>query len=96
MSSLFGNAAPTATTTKDVDREKQRRLAGPWLHAWHDPVAGIKAFSCCVRLTDVMADGEYKLIIADGDRKLKVYKGTDTHPAVLFVAGAPLKLASLL
>lgn len=34
-----------------------------------------QAFSACVRLADVHADGEYKLLVADSDRKLKVYKG---------------------
>lgn len=57
----------------------QRRLAGPWLHAWHDPVANLSAFSSCVRLADINADGEYKLLVADGDKKLKVYKGWCTH-----------------
>lgn len=76
MSSLFGNAPNNKPSIQSEDqRERQRRLAGPWLHAWHDPVAGIKAFSSCVRLSDIMADGEYRLLIADSDRKLKHYKG---------------------
>ena len=54
-------------------------MAGPWLNAWFDPVAGIKSYSSCVRLADVSGDGEYKLLVADADRKLKVYKGTALH-----------------
>ena len=47
-----------------------------WLHAWYDPVAGLKTLSQCLRFADVGADGEYRLIVADQDRKMKVYKGT--------------------
>jgi len=57
-------------------RAQQKRLAGPWLHAWHDPVANIKAFSQCVRLVDLQGNGEHMLLVADADKKLKVYKGT--------------------
>mmetsp|Transcript_50681 Transcript_50681/g.99275 ORF Transcript_50681/g.99275 Transcript_50681/m.99275 type:complete len:589 (-) Transcript_50681:207-1973(-) len=63
--------------SKDEARARERRAAGPWLHAWHDPVAGVKAFSQCVRLCDVRGDGENKLLIADANKILKVYKGTD-------------------
>src|SRR4051812_2931200 len=51
-------------------------VVGPWLNAWHDTVANVKAFSPCVRLADLNATGEYLLLIADADKKLKVYKGT--------------------
>jgi Bardet-Biedl syndrome 1 protein len=49
---------------------------GPWLHAWHDPVSNIRAHSSCVRLVDLNADGSNILLVADHDRKMKVYKGT--------------------
>jgi hypothetical protein len=43
MSSLFGNGpVASATLSKEELRAQQRRLAGPWLHAWHDPVANVK------------------------------------------------------
>eukprot|EP01038_Epipyxis_sp_PR26KG_P009508 gene9508-12808_t len=48
----------------------------PLLHAWYDPLAGIKAHSACVRLADLNCDGDSKLVICDLDKKLKVYKGT--------------------
>lgn len=78
-SSLFGNGTPAARLALEEKLAEERRKAGPWLHAWHDPVAGIKAFSCCVRLADETAEGESKLLIADGDKKLKVYKGTSLY-----------------
>jgi hypothetical protein len=77
--------------------------AGPWLHAWYDPVAGVKTFSQCVRglgrelqvavdtapiaphpppatrrcmrLADLAGDGDYRLIVVDQDKRMKVYKG---------------------
>lgn len=48
-----------------------------WLHAWHDPVAGIKAFTPCVRLADLNGDGDSKLLVGTADKRLKIYKGTN-------------------
>lgn len=51
-------------------------VRGPWLHAWYDPLAGIKTMTPLVRLADLNSDGDSKLLICDIDKKLKVYKGT--------------------
>jgi Bardet-Biedl syndrome 1 protein len=49
----------------------------PLLHAWHDPLAGLKGVnSACVKLADLNCDGDSKLCVCDRDKKLKVYKGT--------------------
>jgi hypothetical protein len=48
----------------------------PFLHAWHDPLAGLKVHSSCVQLADLDCDGDSKLCICDLDKKLKIYKGT--------------------
>ena len=48
--------------------------ADPWLHAWHDPVGGIKAWSACSQLVDLNGDGDCKFIVADMEKNLKVYK----------------------
>jgi hypothetical protein len=45
-----------------------------WLNAYHDPVAGLRAFSQNIRLADVHGDGEFRLLVADVDKKLKVFK----------------------
>ena len=47
-----------------------------WLDAWHDPVAGLRTHGMCVRLVDLYGDGDAKLLVADQDRKLTVYKNT--------------------
>jgi len=71
-----GAAAGSGELSKEELRAAAKRAAGPWLNAWHDTVANVKAFSPCVRLADLNATGEYLLLIADADKKLKVYKGT--------------------
>jgi hypothetical protein len=57
-----------------------KTMSSVWLDAWHDPVAGLKTHSACVRLVDLHGDGDSKLLIADTERKLAVYKGV-THPS---------------
>jgi Bardet-Biedl syndrome 1 protein len=47
----------------------------PWLHAWHDPLAGLRTAASCVRLCDLFCDGDVKLIIGDFSKKLRIYKG---------------------
>ena len=51
-----------------------------WLEAHYDPVASLYTFSQCITLSDINADNDNKLIVADlgtgsYDMKLKVYKG---------------------
>lgn len=57
-------------------------MKSKWLDAYHDPVASLYTFTQCITLSDIQADGDWKLIIADlgtgsFNMKLKVYKGTD-------------------
>lgn len=56
------------TSTKKVAKS-------PWLSAYHNSVAGIRAYSNCMALVDVYGDGDAKLVVADSDRRLKMYKG---------------------
>jgi len=46
-----------------------------WIDLHSDLVAGIKTFSQNIALADIMSDGEWKLICADLNTKLKVFKG---------------------
>lgn len=70
-------AASLGHQALEAHREREEaRSRKVWLHAWHDPVAGLKAFSSCVRLADLNGDGDCKLLVAGMDRKLRVYKGT--------------------
>lgn len=48
----------------------------PWLQAFSDPVAGIKCFSQSLRFVDLAGDGEFRLVVADLDKRLKVFRGT--------------------
>lgn len=42
-----------------------------WLEAWNDPVAGVKAYSPCMTTADLFGDGDWRLVVATMDRKLK-------------------------
>jgi hypothetical protein len=64
-------ADPAAAAAKIAEK-----AAGPWLHAWHDPLAGLKTVTGCVRFADLNGDGDSKLCVCDFEKKLKVYKGT--------------------
>ena len=54
-----------------------------WLDAWHDPVASIHTTSSCIRVADVTGDGDPKLLVADQNRTLRMYKGAHIFGRVL-------------
>eukprot|EP00878_Enallax_costatus_P007416 GHUV01007766.1.p1 GENE.GHUV01007766.1~~GHUV01007766.1.p1 ORF type:complete len:464 (+),score=128.94 GHUV01007766.1:2271-3662(+) len=54
-------------------REPPKQL---WLDAWSDPVAGVKAFSNCIHTCNLYGDGDWRLVVADADKTIKVWKGT--------------------
>ncbi|KAE9032375.1 Bardet-Biedl syndrome 1 [Phytophthora rubi] len=85
----------TEDTEKDApavaaDASGKKAVKSPWLSAYHNSVAGIKAASSCMQLVDVYGDGDAKLVVADGDQRLKMYKGSSLHgeQAVLGVPSA--------
>lgn len=43
-----------------------------WLDAWADPVAGLRAFGNCIHTCNLYGDGDWRLVIADADKKIKV------------------------
>ncbi|KAJ1482610.1 ciliary BBSome complex subunit 1-domain-containing protein [Baffinella frigidus] len=48
-----------------------------WLDAYRDPVASIYTTASCIRLADVTGDGDPKLLVADQNRKLRLYRGVN-------------------
>lgn len=58
-------------------RDKAQIKKNPWLHAWSDPIAGIHCYSQNMLLWDLNDDGDSKLVVADKDNKIKIYKGTN-------------------
>ncbi|XP_041351022.1 Bardet-Biedl syndrome 1 protein-like isoform X2 [Gigantopelta aegis] len=67
---------------KKPDDEGLPEAKTKWLDAYHDPVASLYTFTQCLALSDIHADGDCKLIIADlgtgsYNMKLKVYKNTN-------------------
>jgi hypothetical protein len=61
----------------EVQESTQGKAKSPWIHAWHDNVAGVDTFSQLMTLSDIKDDGDYKLVVADQKGKLKVYMGTN-------------------
>lgn len=66
LSSNSSNNVPQKATGKE------NRI---WQDVHSDLVAGIKAFNQNISLADIMSDGEWRLICADINCKLKVFKG---------------------
>eukprot|EP00983_Pelagomonas_calceolata_P066149 1148886-Pelagomonas_calceolata.AAC.3 len=42
------------------------------LDAWSDPVAGVAAYTPCVHTCNLFGDGDWRLVVGDEGRKLKV------------------------
>jgi hypothetical protein len=76
---LWQAAAVTGDGPVNASSSKPTQQESVWLNAWHDPVAGLKTHGGCVRLVDLYGDGDSKLLVADQERKLTVYKGTNEH-----------------
>uniref|UniRef100_A0A0G4GR23 Bardet-Biedl syndrome 1 N-terminal domain-containing protein n=1 Tax=Chromera velia CCMP2878 TaxID=1169474 RepID=A0A0G4GR23_9ALVE len=45
---------------------------GPWLHDWHDPVAGFVSFSQHLTMSDLHGDGNQRLVMVDMKRRLRI------------------------
>jgi hypothetical protein len=76
---LPGNPFVTAVPAVESGvSEKARAAKNPWLEAWSDPVAGLRTSPKLVRLSDLHADGNTRLVVATTgpNPKLKVYAGT--------------------
>ena len=58
------------STTADTTEPKKEILS----NVFDLPVAGIKAFSQCISLSDILNDDNYRLICADIQSNLKVFK----------------------
>ena len=46
-----------------------------FINTKNDYVAGVKAYSQCISLADIMFDGDNRLILADLNSKLKIFNG---------------------
>lgn len=59
-----------ARSTKSLNaRDGSKQL---WLDAWADPVAGVRAASCCMHTCNLFGDGDWRLVVADADKRIKV------------------------
>jgi len=65
---------------------------GPWLCAWKDPLTTIKTVPGCIKLGDIKGDGEARLLIADQNQKLLIYKGVNIETEITLLE-VPIALA---
>ena len=73
-----------------------------WIDAHYDPVANLYTFTQCICFSDIHADGDNKLIIADlgagsaeNQIKLKVYKGIISWCILASVTNISLRMCIL-
>lgn len=80
------------TGPADNDRTTSKPI---WLEAWSDPLAGIKAYTPCVHTCNLDGDGEWRLIVGDMRKSLKVWKATQ-RVSELTLLGVPTAITSFL
>ncbi|EPY23333.1 Bardet-Biedl syndrome 1 protein like protein (BBS1-like protein 1), partial [Strigomonas culicis] len=73
--------------SKSTDPDKM------WLFAFKDSLANLSAFSNCVTTVDVLGDGESRLLVADGSKKIKQFSGTSLQTEVPLIT-VPSAIAS--
>ncbi|KPI85782.1 putative Bardet-Biedl syndrome 1 protein -like (BBS1-like protein 1) [Leptomonas seymouri] len=64
-----------------------------WLYAFRDHLANLRAFTSCIETADVVGNGDYQLLVADGSKKLKVFTNTSLQRE-LPLFGVPSAIAS--
>lgn len=62
--------------TESIEKKQIIAKQSPWLNAWSEKMADIKAVTPCITTADLFDDGEYRLVVADLNLKFRVYKGT--------------------
>jgi len=60
----------------------EKRGSEKWIDAHYDPVSALHSFSHCIVFSDIHADADFKLVVADfgsgvDNIKLKVFKGVN-------------------
>lgn len=69
-------ANPRAGQSNGPEDNDSSERSGPWLNAWHDPVAGMVSYSPHLCTADLHADGEHRLIMVDLKKRIRIYRGT--------------------
>merc|ERR1719326_859344 len=77
MAAAASNETEGGNATAGAEEEAgEKQKKSPWLDAWHDPVAGMSAYSSFMCLADLHADGDHRLIMVDLKKRIRIYKGT--------------------
>lgn len=61
-----------------LNNQNSEAAKSPLLNAWFDPLANIKSNTSCISLVDLNCDGDSKLCVCDFDKKLRIFKGTNS------------------
>ncbi len=87
-----GGGDGSAGGSGDATRKKKQK--SPWLSAMTDPMAGLQCYSSCIRFADLDGDGNYSLLCATQDKKLKIFRDMATFfDSVLL--GTPVAMVPL-
>ena len=76
---LFSGGIQAQAAPKPLPGELKAQKDGPWLHAWSDKVADLDTFSQCLALGDLNDEGSHALLVANHNKKLKVFKGNGLY-----------------
>ncbi len=66
----------TGSTVTRIDMAAPSALPEAFLNAWHESLAGLKCLSQTLALSDLAGDNDYRLLAADQEQKLRVYRGS--------------------
>jgi len=64
----------------DILQTKEKNI---WVKALDDSLANVHCMSAGMQLVDLDGSGDYRLVIADSEKKLKVFKGLFVSPSIL-------------
>ncbi len=84
----------TPASGDGTTRPKKKREKKFWLPAWTDPMAGLSSYGNCIRFADLEGDGNYCLLCATQDKKLKIFRDMSTFFDSMLL-GAPVALVPL-
>ena len=88
----LGGGAPKSRSSETKKKKKKPKKF--WLSAWNDPMAGLSCYSACIRFADLEGDGNYSLLCATLDKKLKIFRDMSTFfDSVLL--GTPVAMVPL-
>ena len=88
---MLSNMVKSGNPKEDQFESPMAPEKTPWLSAWKNPVAGIKAYEGCMAFVDLHDDGDYRFVIANDNRKMVIHHGVKIEKEVPLV-DAPIAI----